>query len=258
MSTKSHVFVWARSAICAASLFATSASAIPVLQLYIEGASYDAQEESWYVPSTTFRLWTIANLTGPGGTQGLPIVNVRLAAVYDDPGIPVSITLTPTIIGGTGEYRGFTDPSTPGLPVWLQTVSDGSTPLIGGNRYLPPHGEFGSGRTWQEFALGDFTTADSQIADFIHVFPTPSAGYSAQINAYDVKVEGSFAHFDLYGEVIHANGRVSYIHAPFSHDATDGPSDVPLPATLALLGIGGIGLAACRRKRALSSTPEAG
>jgi hypothetical protein len=258
MSTKSQVFVWARSAVCAASLFVTSASAVPVLQLYIEGATYDTQEESWYVPSTTFRLWTIANLTGPGGTQGLPITNVRLAAVYDDPGTPVSITISPTTIGGNGAYNGFTDPSKPRVPVSLRTVSDGSSPLIGGNRYLPPHGEFGSGRTWQEFALGDFTTADSQIADFIHAFPTPSAGYSAQINAYDVVVNGSYAHFDLYGEVVDARGRVSYINAPFSHDATDGPNDVPLPATLALLGIGGIGLAASRWKRTRSRTGVAG
>lgn len=258
MSRKSHLLVLTRSAICAASLFATSASAIPVLQLYIEGATYDTQEESWYIPSTSFRLWTIANLTGPGGTHGLPVTNVRLSAVYDDPGTPVSITITPTIIGGDGSYNGFTDSSPPEAPVWLQTVGDGSTPLIGGNRYLAPHGEFGSGRAWQEFALGDFATADSQIADFIHAFPTPSSVYSAQINAYDVQVSGSYAHFDLYGEIVDPRGRVSYINAPFSHDATDGRSDVPLPATLALLGIGSIGLAASRRKKKLWNTADAG
>ena len=48
-----------------------NAPAVPVLQLYIEGATYDAANESWYYPGHDFRLWTIANITGPGGTLQL-------------------------------------------------------------------------------------------------------------------------------------------------------------------------------------------
>ena len=51
---------------------ATRAQAIPILQLYLEGGSYDAQTESWTItplespPGEPYRLWAIGNLGGPG------------------------------------------------------------------------------------------------------------------------------------------------------------------------------------------------
>ena len=225
-----------------------AAIAIPTLQLYIEGATYNASEESWYFPGHQFRLWAIGNTNGPGGTGGSPIMNVRLAAVYDNPGSPVTITITPTVAGGDGEYGGFNDPSLPDKPKWLQTVSDGSAPLIGGSSSLPGHGEYGVGKAWQEFDLGNFTLSDSEIADFVTLFPQASLERGAQINVYDVKVEGADAHFDLYGQVTDSHGRVRNVFAPFSHDATDGPTSAPVPGTLALLGLGVTTLAFLRRR----------
>ena len=234
----------------AGALFAGNAAAEPILQLYIEGATYDPVSQSWYYPDHDFRLWAIGNLTGPGGTGGDAITNVRLAVVYDDPGTPVTITLTPTLIGGSGSYGGFSDPSLPGEPGDPVTFADGSNPWIGANKYLPNHGEYGPGRTWQQFVLGSFTTPDSQLANFVNSFPVPGIGLNAQINAYDVHVEGADAHFDLYATYEKANGQIAYIFAPPSHDATDGPesTSVPLPATGALLGIGALALGAIRRK----------
>ena len=231
------------------ALVASNAAAEPILQLYIEGAKYDPVKESWYIDKHDFRLWAIGNLTGPGGTGGLEITNVRLAAVYDDPGHAVTITLKPAYIGGDGSYEGFSDPSISALLGESPPETDGSTPWIGGNKHVPNHGEYGTGRTWQEFSLGNFTTPDSYLANFVNEFPTPGVGMHAQIHAYDVHVEGADAHFDLYGQFQKANGQISYIFAPPSHDATDGPeiTQVPAPATLVLLGIGALAFGALRR-----------
>lgn len=246
MSRDSRLTRWLGVTMCAAAFCAGEASAVPVLQLYIEGASYDSGTQSWYVAGGDFRLWAIANLGGPGGTGGTTIGNVRLSAVYDDPGTPVTITVTPTKIGGTGTYNGFTDAAQSAAPTFIRIVTDGSTPRIGGDSFLPGHGEYGAGKTWYEFALGDFNAADSQLGDFVGTFPIPGTGTTAQINAYDVHVEGADAHFDLYGTITNARGKTSYVFAPFSHDATDGSRSVPVPATLVLLGIGGAALASIR------------
>jgi hypothetical protein len=230
----------------AGALVTSNAAAVPVLQLYIQGATYDPVEQSWYYPGHDFTLWAIGNLTGPGGTGGLAITNVRLAVVYDDPGTPVTITFTPT----SGSYMGFSDPSVPAAPTWLGTETDGSTPWIVGNKYVPNHGEYGAGRTWQEFSLGDFTTPDSQLGNFVDSFPAPGGPLDAQINAYTVHVDGADAHFDLYAQYQTERGQIHHLVAPGSHDATDGPDTrtVPLPATWALLGIGALALGAIRRK----------
>lgn len=251
MHTKSRKSLWVGLSMLFSAVAAGHAAAAPLLQLYIEGATYDTAEASWYYPGHHFRLWAIADLSGKGGSDGLPITSVRLAAVYDSSSEPVSITITPTHLGSNGHYLDFTDPSTPGIPEWLQTVSDGSRPLIGESEShrLPNHGEYGNGRTWQEFGLSDFTTPDSQLPDFLHDIPVPGAGFAAQIHAYDVHVYGADAHFDLYAQIENARGHISYIFAPPSHDATDGPESVPVPATLALLGIGALALSICRRKK---------
>ena len=47
---------------------ATSSSAIPVLQLYIEGATYDSADETWVSTSNSFNLWVIG-LSPVGGVK---------------------------------------------------------------------------------------------------------------------------------------------------------------------------------------------
>jgi len=219
-------------------LFASPVFAIPNLQLYIEGATYDTATETWVASGgSTVRLWCIGAVGEVGN-----ILNVRLAVAYIPDGGVVTVNLTPTVADGDGSYMGVSDPSTPSAPTNLGTYTDGSPTLTDGTS-LPDHGIYNQPDVeWQEFGLGNFTLADSNIGDFTNDFPT-DLNKTGQINVYEVSVSGTEAvHFDLYDTVEGANHA---IFAPFSHDAGGGGDipPVPEPGTIALLGLGGLILA---------------
>jgi len=73
-----------------------TAQAVPILQLYIEGAHYDFTSESWVAAPSgssgggSFKLWTIGNVNGPGGAG--TISDVRLSVAYGA-GLTVNVTL---------------------------------------------------------------------------------------------------------------------------------------------------------------------
>src|SRR5688572_30496497 len=199
---------------------ARPAQAIPLLQLYVEGATYNSATESWQanIPANgIIRLWAIGNVSGPGGKG--TISDVKLAIAYGSGSSP-SFTLTPDTTDGFG---GYTDPSTPSAPSLIQTKTDGSVPKLSDGSDLPSHGAYGAGVSWKEYALGNFTLSDSPSADFINAFPSiPQATSGSQINVYEITVTGTdFVHIDLYDSIQSKNGAKA-IFAPFSHDADGG------------------------------------
>lgn len=227
-------------------LLAAAASAEPTLQLYIEGAQYDDTTETWVVAGgTSFNLWAIGNLSD--GPNKLGIYDVKLAVAYES-GANTTISLTPTT---TGNFGGFTDPSTPTTPVYLKTVTDGSLPKLGDGSDIPSHGVYGVGTDWSEYRLGDFTVADSPCGDFIDSLPAPG-NTGCQINAYTVTITGgnsSWIHFDLYDHIFTRSSakHFKYVKAPFSHDGEY--QSVPEPGTVLLLGSGLLGLSFNLRRR---------
>lgn len=214
------------------------ADAVPILQLYLEGADYNSETESWELspPGSSagepFRLWAIGNVGGPGGKG--TISNVRLSAAFSqealDAGLEIS-AMKGSTIGGFGGFVDTSEPDDPSLDGDL--VTDGSSPILGDGTSLPAHGIFGAGTVWQEFALGDFTLKDSPVADFIGEFPTSfDTTTVGQINVYEISVlngSGFTVHFDLYDTIVSKNDAK---FAPFSHDVDADANIVPEPSSL--------------------------
>jgi hypothetical protein len=237
-----------------------TAQAIPILQLYVEGGTYDAStdQETWVSSSSdgVFRIWTIGNVSGGGGKG--PIYGVKLSAVYSS-----SLNLTIQVNGSqvpTVNPWGVVDPTTAANGTYIRTSADGEIPVLGDGSSLPSHGQYSPGKTFQEFALGDFTETSSSLADFIGTFPS-SFTLGGQINVYDVVItglnDGDIVHFDLYNHVQSmTKGKIKkrYVNAPFSHDGEgeyDPPEifEVPEPGSMTLLLTGALGAAFAGRRR---------
>ena len=253
----------------------TAALAIPTLQLYIEGASYDTATDTWTLVGTSATLWVLGDV-GHDGT----ISNVLLTVAYPS-GVSGTINLSPTMATG-GLLPAPGDPSTPGAPTLVGAPSsatgpggssscgtngtNGTLPCLSDGSTLPSHGMYGAGIQWQEFALGNMTATDSPIGDFSGATAFPSSFPNlGQINAYDLTVSfpqnnGIFFHFDVFGDIQGRHGLVA-VNAPFSHDAdlldNCAPGQVcqriPEPASLVLLGAGGLVLAWFLRQRSAAA-----
>ena len=256
---------------------ASSAYAVPLLQVYLEGAEYNTATESWRLigsPGSTARLWAIGNLGKPNQST---IYDVRLIASFNDPG-PASLDLTGARADGDGSIT-FTgsgvveggsltieDDTTPSN----ETATDVTANLLGngklavGSFELPSHGVLGPNRTIFEYALGDFDTKEADLANFsgceknngpgvctLEMFEISSfAADAAQINVYEFTIPLTGIadwHFDLVG--FKDEALTQGTKAPFSHDG-EGAIGIPEPTTLALFGFGlaALGLAARRRR----------
>ncbi len=212
--------------------------AVPSLQLYIPGATYDSVTETWIYPGVEYDFWAVGADSDPDVT----ILDVKLAAsVKDDQ--TGSISIQPILDDGTlGNAL-------------IGVFFEGSIPVKGDGKELPTHGIYPS--DYYQFSLGDFVLNEIGIPDFDKDYDpeNPEATNAwGKITEYHVTVSGGFdwVHFDLFN---HIEGENSALFAPFSHDADaeDGGGgtggSVPEPATMLLVGIGIVGIGATFRKR---------
>ncbi|HSG98602.1 MAG TPA: choice-of-anchor N protein, partial [candidate division Zixibacteria bacterium] len=198
-------------ALLATIVAASDAYAIPALQVYIPGATYDVATETWIVGGSDFTVWVVA---------AEPMYNVSLTVSLGPDEDPFAGSVD---VGGT-VYTGA-------------DFTNGAHPL------LAPHGIFPT--DYVDHAIGNLTAGTDPIADFtngyVHgVTPLNKLGTIAMI---DISITGfQTVHFDAWG--YNASGQFKF--APFSHD---GGTAIPEPTTALLFALGAAGVGASRFRR---------
>lgn len=201
---------------------ASTASAVPLLQVYIEDATYDSSSDTWVTTSTSFNVWVIANTNGAGSKGALRDVTLVATAITGN-------LNNLKISGGTTSL--VDDPSAASTP----TLGNSGT---NSHDSLSDHGILKDDNPWQEFLLGDMLLSDSPLGDATQGgFPEfiDGAPGSAQINAYHIEKATPYTaiHFDVFGFYGSKN---KFVKAPYSHDAESLAIDEPTSLALILFG----------------------
>jgi len=217
---KSALFAFALTLIMGASV-----NAVPTLQLFVAGGTYDNSTETWVANSNSFDLYVI------GANEVLHNVMVNMALNIPEATNPNG---SANIDVNGHAYNSWTY-GTPDL--------------------LPPHDIFPAWYT--EFNSGNYGYVGrvGDTNDELHPYD-PSQGYLShggawgQYRRFHITLTGiDYTHFDgfLYTQDHRCHTRIQF--APFSHDAESGGSAVPEPGTLALFGLGSLGMGLVRKFR---------
>ena len=203
---------------------ASTAVAVPALQVYSDGASYDIADESWAISGPSFTLQALA--TNQSNTTGF--TNVTQAylslATMGDVAADAAISIFHTESGTTATYS-FAD-------LIFGTPPDASGDLASHGIYDTYFAEFG-------FLLGDSCLAC--VSDMVD----GSAAKNGWVNNFEISFSGfDMLHIDLY--TLNSSGGIS-LFAPFSHDAY--ATSVPEPTPLILLGIGLLAFGIIKRRK---------
>lgn len=212
-------------AISAILFIAAPAFAVPAIQLYIPGATYDSQSDTWVTPATDFELWVI-------------VANLDKQTIFD-------LTLVASLKGGEAPKDGGLTITPEGGSAITYNAGDftyGTPPI---SDPIPSHGIYPTDYTTLLVASTTTSGPFETVQDYTQ-FGGGSSAYG-QIFKFNVSSKYNQVHFDAYGFHEDIDGRRMF--APFSHDA----EAVPEPTSLVLFGLGmGVAGVIRRRKKMLS------
>lgn len=222
-------------------LGAGSALAVPTLQLDIDGGTYiGGSEESTVTTSQSFDLWALG-VVGDVDTAIDYYLSIALLPQTENAGDPAGL--------GNITVNGFTL-STIGLAEF------GTPPVETVDGELASHGIFETYYYELAFSFAGLPTIDSYNVQDGTAGPAGEELFQKvfQIDA-SALASGYGLHFDLYTYGEKGGERIAITeNAPFSKDAAYcitldcEPVEVTEPSTLALFGIGLLGLVSIRRR----------
>lgn len=216
------------TALIIVTMAASTAYAVPILQTYIPGATYNDQTESWLSLDIPFTLQVLGSSKNGSVTFiDDPMLHIAVPNDWWEPGTTVTLT-------GPGYEGGLT------ISDWVFGTPDG----------LSSHGIYPA-------RYASLTLPDMDVANGTDIIPDYNPGGDGQdtgvIWEYEMSYSEAFGiHMDATGTALKSNGKWADVFAPYSHDAdADRPPPplIPEPGTLLLLGAALAAKARGRRRR---------
>lgn len=215
-----------------------SAFAVPNLQIYIPGATYDQESETWVINSYDYDLWVVG--ASNNANQGdLIIQDVKIAlAVPDNENGQIDIrwldTQGPQVTLTESDSISYNGINTTYLEDFTSfSFAENTYPLLGSGKELPPHGVFPS--DFYEYFIGDFFAKEQGIKDYSPDLMDSDTNAWGEIKKFHVSAAG-YSWVDIVAyDHIEGKNHAKYVFSPFSHDGGGG-AQVPEPSTYLLMG----------------------
>ena len=229
---------------------ATAARAVPALQLDIIGGTYDATTQTVVSDGPYFTVLALATATGNTSSA-----DILAETYYISAGFLSAPAQSAGFNAGSFSVNGSTVQATDSV------LDYGAPPIDAASANLPSHGVYPT--YYHELAFtfdgsDTTTTYNSQDDAGGGLFNESGSGtYFVKFEINVAGLAGEQLHFDLYNTKVKNNGTITIDDfAPFSHDAQSGPgipitsTEIPEPSTIAIIGLGLLGLGFARRRLA--------